>query len=53
MAHACRFLLKNDCSIKEVAQMTGFEDQLYFSKVFRRNIGMSPREFRKLRRKGG
>jgi AraC-like DNA-binding protein len=53
MAHACRLLLGNDCSIKEVAQMTGFEDQLYFSKVFRRNIGMSPREFRKSRRKGG
>lgn len=35
-------------SIKEVAEATGFADQNYFAKVFRKHLGKNPAGFRKL-----
>ncbi len=35
-----------DVSIKEISTMCGFDEQNYFSKVFRRHFGASPTEFR-------
>ena len=32
--------------IKSLSQMVGYDDPLYFSRVFRRHTGMSPRTFR-------
>ncbi len=32
-------------SVKNVALLSGFTDPLYFSNVFKKNIGMSPREY--------
>jgi AraC family transcriptional regulator of arabinose operon len=32
--------------IKSLSQMVGYDDPLYFSRVFRRQVGMSPRAFR-------
>lgn len=40
------FVINNNISIKEVANLIGFEDPNYFSKVFRRFYGASPTEFR-------
>jgi AraC-like DNA-binding protein len=40
------FVVNPAISIKEVANLTGFEDANYFSKVFRRFFGASPTEFR-------
>lgn len=37
---------KNGLSISEIAQISGFDDPLYFSRVFRKKTGMSPSEFR-------
>jgi AraC-like DNA-binding protein len=34
-------------TIAEVAREMGFEDQFYFSRVFRKVMGMSPVEYRK------
>jgi AraC family transcriptional regulator, arabinose operon regulatory protein len=34
-------------SVKEISQDVGFADPLYFSKVFRKNLGASPSGFRK------
>ncbi len=34
-------------SVKEISQDVGFADPLYFSKVFRKNLGAGPRSFRK------
>ena len=31
--------------IKEIAGWLGYEDSLYFSKVFKRVTGMSPKEY--------
>ena len=32
-------------SIKEIAQLSGFSDPLYFSKVFKKKYGISPGEY--------
>ena len=43
---ARRLLAETDFPVKEIAQMVGFEDQLYFSKVFKSKIGASPLQYR-------
>lgn len=44
---AARNLLHNsDLRINEVAAAVGFADPYYFSRIFRRETGLSPREFR-------
>lgn len=40
-------------SMKEIAERIGYNDPLYFSSVFRKFTGMSPRAFRKFTREGG
>ena len=43
-------LLKNtrdSLSINEIASSTGFDNPLYFSRIFRNRTGMSPSEYRK------
>ena len=40
------FVINDSITIKEVANLTGFGDPNYFSKVFRRFFGASPTEFR-------
>ncbi|MCD2345629.1 AraC family transcriptional regulator [Clostridium guangxiense] len=41
-------LLKNPCfTIGHVARSVGYRDVLLFSKIFKKNIGISPSEFRK------
>jgi AraC-like DNA-binding protein len=32
--------------MNEIADMLGFDDPLYFSRVFKRQAGVSPREYR-------
>ena len=34
-------------NINEIAQIVGYENQLYFSRLFRKNVGVSPSEYRK------
>jgi two-component system response regulator YesN len=38
-------LMRGGSSVKEAAAMVGFKDPAYFSKVFRRLVGMSPTQF--------
>lgn len=38
-----------DYSISEIGQLCGFEDSLYFSRVFKKHFGCSPSEFAKSR----
>jgi AraC-like DNA-binding protein len=44
---ACRSLDNSAGQIAEIANELGFEDQFYFSRVFRKVMGMSPSEYRK------
>lgn len=40
-------LLKNtDLKIYEVARQTGYPDAVYFNKMFKKNLGMTPKEYR-------
>ncbi len=41
-------LLENTCmQISEVAEKVGYRDPLYFSRVFRKHMGKSPKQYRK------
>ncbi len=44
---ACRLLDNSGRMIADVAREMGFEDQFYFSRVFRKVMGMSPADYRK------
>jgi AraC-like DNA-binding protein len=44
--HAARLLNSETCSITSIAEMCGVNDSNYFSRLFRRRYGVSPREYR-------
>ena len=50
MHRACQLLDTTDASVKEVAASLGYEDPLYFSRVFKCVNDRSPTEYRKLRK---
>ena len=41
-----RLLANTDFSIIDIAMAVGFEDQSYFSKVFKKYTGLTPKQFR-------
>lgn len=45
--HASNFLKKGTLSISEICGIVGYTDHSYFTRVFKRITGMTPREFRK------
>ena len=45
--HACLLLEESRMTVREVAVSVGYQDPLYFSKVFKRMIKASPGEYRK------
>lgn len=47
--HAKRLLVKYELSIKQVAANSGYKDQYYFSRVFKKNVGYSPKEYREMK----
>jgi AraC family transcriptional regulator of arabinose operon len=44
---ACEFLKYSDLSIKEIGYKLGFQDPLYFSRLFKKYMELSPRAYRK------
>jgi AraC-like DNA-binding protein len=48
MAHACRLLDEGEQGIREVAEQLGYEDVYYFSRLFRKVVGMAPSHYRAL-----
>jgi AraC-like DNA-binding protein len=50
MHRACQLLDTTNHSMKSIASMVGYQDQLYFSRVFRAINEVSPREYRRLRK---
>ncbi len=53
LREAAALLTSTDLSVEEVASSTGFRDPLYFSRVFRRQYGLPPRDFRAREKKQG
>ena len=46
MNSACIMLRHTNYSIKQIAEQTGYSNQLYFSAEFRKRIGLSPKHYR-------
>lgn len=46
MEKAKEYIRNTDMNLMEVAFMTGYDDYTYFSRVFKKNTGMSPKEYR-------
>ena len=47
MQHACMLLAYRQDSVKLIGIELGYEDQYYFSRAFRKVIGMSPTQYRR------
>ncbi|MBO7170394.1 MAG: helix-turn-helix domain-containing protein [Clostridia bacterium] len=47
IAAAQRLLCETDASILEVANSVGYDDQLYFSRIFKKKTGLSPLAYKK------
>lgn len=43
---ACEFLNYTDLTIKEISYKVGFDDPLYFSRIFKNFMGKSPRNYK-------
>ena len=43
---ACEYLSYTDLSIKEISYRVGFCDALYFSRVFKKHMGVSPKAYK-------
>jgi AraC family transcriptional regulator of arabinose operon len=50
MERACYLLDVSGISVKDVSQTLGYEDSYYFSRLFKKIIGVAPRQYRKLKR---
>lgn len=46
MEHACMLLKTSDLTVNSIAEQSGYEDNVYFRKVFRKVIGKTPVEYR-------
>jgi AraC-like DNA-binding protein len=47
VTEAKRLLMYTNKSVKEIASIIGYEDQYYFSRLFTKEAGISPRDYRK------
>ncbi len=52
LRHACELLDLTDKPVSEIAHIVGYEDAFYFSRLFRNNIGHSPKTYRTLNIEG-
>ncbi|WP_417701436.1 AraC family transcriptional regulator [Pseudomonas sp.] len=48
MALACRLLDRGDAEVRQVAEQLGYDDPYYFSRLFRKVVGMAPSHYRAL-----
>ncbi len=46
IAKAKEFLKKSNKSVVEIAEMIGYEDCNYFFRVFKKNVGLTPQQYR-------
>ena len=54
MERAHELLANSPMRIKEIAFASGFEDAAYFTRIFQKTMGISPRQYREMiHREGG
>lgn len=46
MKEACKILRSTDLYIYEIAQQLGYTDQYYFSRLFKKVVGMTPKKYK-------
>lgn len=46
MKQACRLLRTTDLYVYQIAEALGYGDPYYFSRIFRKMVGMSPKEYK-------
>ncbi len=51
LKYACELLQTTNNSVSKIAIMCGIEDYNYFSKIFKKELGIAPREYRKIHAK--
>jgi len=50
MAQACRLLDQGSLEVRQIAEQLGYDDPYYFSRLFRKVVGMAPSHYRALHR---
>lgn len=48
VSEAKRLLVDSNLALRDIGERCGFSDQSYFTKVFRKHINLTPREFRSM-----
>lgn len=48
IAAAKQMLENSDLMVKEIAEKVGYQEASYFTRVFKKNTGVSPAEYRRL-----
>jgi transcriptional regulator GlxA family with amidase domain len=51
MECACKMLMDQTVLIKQIAAALGYDDQFYFSRVFKATMGVGPSEYRRQQRR--
>ena len=46
LTRAKELLKETNASVFEIANSVGYDDQLYFSRIFKKHIGISPTEYK-------
>lgn len=52
MSVACQYLLETDLTVADIAKKSGYMDDKYFSRIFKKEFGIPPGEYREKKRKG-
>ena len=47
MERACELLLNTDMSVKQIGISVGYDDPQFFSKLFKKHVGLSPVQYRR------
>ena len=46
--YSCRLLESTDAKVLQIAQAVGYESEKYFNQIFKKHLGVTPKEFRKI-----
>lgn len=46
ISYACLLLSQSDSSIAEISRIVGYDDPYYFSRIFKKKMNLSPRQYR-------